>query len=208
MHDNYDELTIEKKKLIIDASIDEISKSGYDNASTNIIAKAADISEEILFNYFGSKRKLYLYVVDYCTQYYIGYLKENINESSTDFFERILHLTELRLDLSVMNPKIYHFFTNAYLDIPNDLKDEIEAKYRRLLEVNNNFILRNVDRTKFKDEIDTDKAIELIYMTFNGLVDKYVQIYKSYENTDKGVRDETIEELKQYVVIMKLAFYK
>jgi TetR/AcrR family transcriptional regulator len=208
MYDNFEKLSEEKKKLIIDACLDEFARNGYDKASTNNIVREAGISKGILFHYFGNKKNLYLYILDYCTDYYIDYLRGNIKEISIDFFERILHLTELRLDISAMYPQAYQIFANAYLDIPADLRDEIDLKYHKLLELNNTLVLKNVDMTKFKEDIDTEKAIELIFMTFNGLIDKYVQLYKHFDDKGKGIREETFKELKQYVVIMKLAFYK
>jgi TetR/AcrR family transcriptional regulator len=208
MNDNFDKLSMEKKKTIIDASIDEFSRNGYDKASTNNIVKQAGISKGILFHYFGSKKNLYLYLLDFCTDYYVSYLKENTNEDSNDFFERVLYWTKLKLNMSAKEPALYHFFTNVYLDIPEDFKCEIDEKYRELLEINNSILLNNVDMTKFKEDINKEKAIELIFMTFNGLVDKYVEIYKTCDHKENGICEEVYEELEQYVVIMKSAFYR
>ena len=42
-----------------------ISIQGYDNASTNVIAKEAGISKALMFHYVSSKQDLFLAVYDY-----------------------------------------------------------------------------------------------------------------------------------------------
>lgn len=56
---------MEKQARIINAAMKEFVKSGYDKASTNKIVKEANISKGSLFNYFHSKKELYLYLIEY-----------------------------------------------------------------------------------------------------------------------------------------------
>ena len=65
MSDKMDALPEDKRRKILQASLNEFAAHGYLGASTNRIVAAAGISKELLFHYFGSKKKLFLYVLDY-----------------------------------------------------------------------------------------------------------------------------------------------
>ena len=60
----------EKRERIINAALKEFAKNGYDKASTNEIVKESGISKGSLFNYFISKKELYLFLLDYASQGY------------------------------------------------------------------------------------------------------------------------------------------
>src|SRR5699024_5684591 len=78
----------EKQKTIVNASIKEFVKSGFDKASTNEIVKQAHISKGSLFNYFNSKKELYCYLISYSTQI-LEDMYEEIDLSKTDLFNKI-----------------------------------------------------------------------------------------------------------------------
>ena len=50
MYESFENLPEDKKKRIIEASIEEFAKKGYEKASTNNIVKTAGISKGILFH--------------------------------------------------------------------------------------------------------------------------------------------------------------
>ena len=56
----------EKQERILEAAIKEFADKGFEKASTNEIVKEAGISKGILFHYFQNKKKLFLFVFDYC----------------------------------------------------------------------------------------------------------------------------------------------
>ena len=74
----------------------EFTKNGFDNASTNEIEKEAKISKGSLFNYFDSKKNLYAYLIEYIAQV-IDDLFEKIDLSETDLFKRIDGIGYLKL---------------------------------------------------------------------------------------------------------------
>ena len=70
--------------MIVNASIKEFIKSGFDKASTNEIVKQAHISKGSLFNYFNSKKELYCYLISYSNQI----LENIINKMSILVYQR------------------------------------------------------------------------------------------------------------------------
>src|SRR5690625_7954714 len=81
-------LKSDKQKEIINAAIKEFVQSGFDKASTNEIVTRANISKGSLFNYFNSKKDLYIYLIEYSVQI-IERIFEKIDSNETDLFKRI-----------------------------------------------------------------------------------------------------------------------
>ena len=64
--DKFFALSEEKQITIINAALQCFGKFGYDKASVNDIAVTAHISKASVFQYFGSKKQLYTYLLEYC----------------------------------------------------------------------------------------------------------------------------------------------
>lgn len=64
IYSKFNNLKPEKQKQIINTAIKELVRNGFEKASTNEIVKRANISKGSLFNYFNSKKDLYLYLIE------------------------------------------------------------------------------------------------------------------------------------------------
>ncbi|MDV3428916.1 MAG: TetR/AcrR family transcriptional regulator [Bacillota bacterium] len=208
MHTNFEKLTEEKRKRIIDACIKEFSLSGYMNASTNNIVKEAGISKGALFVYFRNKQELYLYVLDYAIEYYIDYMQKRMKVNDPDFFQRILDWAELKIDISTEEPEVYNFFASAFFNVPEILKDDIEIRYKKLYETGYKLSVEGIDWTKFRDDIDKQKALELIMLSLNGILEKKIKSYKALDDNGYGKRYQSYKELEEYVDLLRKVFYK
>ena len=63
--DKFVSLKEEKQVTIINAALSCFGKYGYAKASANDIAVLAGISKASVFQYFGSKKQLYAYLLTY-----------------------------------------------------------------------------------------------------------------------------------------------
>ena len=88
MSERLESLPEDKRQKILQASLDEFAEHGYLNASTNRIVQAAGISKGLLFHYFGSKKKLFLYVLDHTIDHLIKKISAYSAPLSGEFFER------------------------------------------------------------------------------------------------------------------------
>lgn len=208
LYEGFEKLSDKKKKKIIDVCVDEFGDKGYTNASTNTIVKNAGISKGTLFNYFGSKKGLFLYILDYITDYYIDYMIKEMKVNNPDFFKRVIEWTELKIRVSLNEPKVYKFFASAYTNIPDELKLEIGNRYKKLYEIGLSLAFDGIDYSKFRDDVDRQKILNIALLVLNGLSEKYMQ--KMLSSDDKGLStlNERLEELKDYVSILSKVFYK
>ena len=62
--EQFDKISDEKRKRIIEAALIEFSSMGYNAANINVIAKNAGISIGSMYQYFESKENLFLTIID------------------------------------------------------------------------------------------------------------------------------------------------
>ncbi|MFL0249304.1 TetR/AcrR family transcriptional regulator [Clostridium neuense] len=208
MYEVFERLPEKKKKKIIHICVKEFAENGYVSASTNTIVKKADISKGTLFNYFGNKKGLFLYILDYITDYYVNYMIKEMKVNDPDFFKRILDWAELKLRVSYKNPDVYKFFVISYTNVPDELKDDIAKRYEKLYSKGLFLTFDGLDISKFRDDVNKQKSLELILMSLNGLSEKYINEINKSEDRGLGTIDKRLDELKEYLEIFKKVFYK
>lgn len=103
-------LPAEKQSAIIDASIDEFSDFGFDNASTNRIVQKVGIAKGSLFKYFGTKEDLYFFLIDQVLKQFMNEMLKRQGTLSEDIFQRFVEIIEISFELYIMNPRFFRFF--------------------------------------------------------------------------------------------------
>lgn len=208
MYSKFENLTQEKKKKIIDVCIEEFSQNGYKNASTNNIVKNAEISKGILFHYFGSKKSLYLYVLDYVLDFLSEIIYKMMNDLPADFFERIMKVGIIKLKAAYEYPAEYKFLLDAITNIEDDIKHEVQVRYKKLYKEGMPILFKGIDTSKFRSEIDKDKAMELIMFALEGVNNKYLRVFESM-HVDKIMSEieEITRDFNEYIDILKNGVY-
>ena len=107
-------LTEEKRLTILNAALQCFGKFGYEKASINDIAVAAHISKASVFQYFGSKKQLYIYLLEYCKKIIEGLFDKEALDSETDLFDRILASSRMKMEGLQNQPFILQFITSAW----------------------------------------------------------------------------------------------
>ena len=108
IYTKFNNLTIEKQEVIINAAIKEFVQSGFEKASTNEIVKEASISKGSLFNYFNNKKDLYVYLMEYSVRV-IEHMYSQIDFQETDVFKRIENVGFQKLRIQQRYPQVFDF---------------------------------------------------------------------------------------------------
>ena len=103
------DLDSERRDAILNAALKEFSIQGYDNASTNIIAKEAGISKALMFHYVSSKQELFLVVYDYFSDLMEKEYFKLMNYDEKDIFDRLRQSYVLQIALLEKYPWITEF---------------------------------------------------------------------------------------------------
>jgi AcrR family transcriptional regulator len=196
----------EKRDRIINAAMREFSK-GYKNASTDEIVKEAGISKGLLFHYFGSKEKLYEFIVldsiDLMTTNYF----DLINFEQTDILGRIWQMTLLKMDLSNKYPLLFDFAAAAYVhekENPGSRFTETFSEIQSKVAMN---AFKNIDTSVFRDGINPEKAINIIWWSLMGYANSLVPSGKNIAGF-KLEYERYLSEMQEYFDIFKKIFYR
>jgi len=207
--DRFESLPEEKKNRILSAAIEEFAVNGYDKASTNSIVKKAEISKGILFHYFGSKKNLFLYIFDYSMTHLMDIYYSVKENQPKDIFERIMWISIRKAEINNKEPLMSKLVFSAISNMPESLKEEITERYNIYYAKEMPQFFGDIDTSKFRKEIDAQKAIELIMMCTDGISNKYLQKYKN-TSIDEVFNDveKIIDECNEYMQILKLGIYR
>lgn len=206
IYSNFKKLNEEKKNMIINAALKEFVQNGFDKASTNEIVKEAQISKGSLFNYFYSKKDLYIFLVDYSAEAIDG-LYEEMDLTETDLFERIENIGLQKLHIHKGYPRVFDFLAAAMQEESVEVKDLIKDKVDSIYERGTELIYKDIDYSKFRDGLDVEKAIEIFNWTMFGYGEKAIQHIDSF--VDMGdFGEKYLREWQRYSDILKNCFYK
>ena len=122
------DLDSERRDAILNAALKEFSIQGYDNASTNIIAKEAGISKALMFHYVSSKQELFLVVYDYFSDLMEKEYFKLMNYDEKDIFDRLRQSYVLQIALLEKYPWITEFSKLSRITNSNEINMELEKR--------------------------------------------------------------------------------
>lgn len=211
MKDTFLSLEKEKQERILNAAYNEFSSKGYKDASTNHIAKEAGIGKGTLFYYFGSKENLFHDLIeeafDISNREFLG----KINFEETDFFKRIEEMSVLKWSVYQKYEQALSFMAHILMhsdsyELPEDLKNKRE----RAELIWESLLTKNIDFSKFREDIPQETALNFIRWTIEGYRTELEQRLKQSEM--KAYTNESLnpyyDEFYTYLESLKKIYYK
>jgi len=163
----YEEIREEKKKLIMEVALELFANDGYHSTSISKIAKKAQMSKGLMYNYFDSKEDLLSSIFDNIMNRIMDMLDPNHDEEITkkeaeNFFDRFF-------DVLIHNPQEWKLFyqLSVQQDVMNLLmKETMNSR----VQDNQQLILNYFTKQNFKDP---ELAIVLFSSIFKGFTLMY-----------------------------------
>ncbi|MBO8156064.1 MAG: TetR/AcrR family transcriptional regulator [Bacillaceae bacterium] len=203
MNEKFFSLDQEKQERIINAALKEFGQKGFQKASTNEIVKEAGISKGLLFHYFNNKKGLYLFLFDYAVDRLVERIFSNENQLMEDVFERFLQITIQKLHLFKKHPDLLDFLMTAM----DDETIQYDLKNREMLEQAYQRVFAGIDYSRFKSGIDIEKALKVIFWTFQGFGEEEQENLKQL-----GIQHYDINRVKtrmeDYIQLLRQLFYE
>lgn len=204
-------LSEEKRERIINAAMKEFL-GGYKKASTDNIVREAGISKGLLFHYFGTKERLYNFLIDYSINTAKKEYINLINVLQPDILESVWQLALLKQDLSTNFPALFDFMTSTIVD--TSIKNEsTKAKLEKFNQIQGEIMTKvyaNADVSLFKEGIDPTTAMNIVMWTLQGFGQSKVQS-SAVETIGRDARenyDKFLEEFQEVLNTLRLCFYK
>lgn len=197
------ELDTQRRDAILNAALKEFSLRGYDNASTNVIAKEAGISKALMFHYVSSKQELFLVVYDYFSDLmekeYFGLM----NYEEKDIFNKLHQSYILQIALLKKYPWITEFSKLSSITNSEEINKELEKRkthsncYPKLFD--------DIDTTAFRKELNIEICKQFILWANIGFTNQLLDEIRYSEKTTNF--DTLIKRLDKYFEELKKIFY-
>lgn len=194
-------LSEEKQKLILHAALQCFGKYGYEKASVNDIARKAHISKASIFQYFGNKKQLYLYLIEYCKKIVVEAFDKKALDAEEDLFDRILASSRMKMESLKNQPFITQFITSVWEESSAEVKDILEVMVNESNEFRNDLVLRDDDTVKFKNPDDAEPVFQMLLLMAEG----YTARYRNEENFAFEI---VMEDFEKNIAVLRRNFYK
>lgn len=134
-------------------------------------------------------------------------LYKEIDLNERDIFKRIGNIGMQKLKLHKEFPYVFDFLASAVLEESGEIKDIVGQRVDLIYEKGIEKIYEDIDYTKFRDEIDIEKAIEILNWTMFGFGEKIIKEIDSFKDST-AFGKKAIKEWEIYSNMLKANFYK
>lgn len=209
MYEKFLAISEEKQKAIKEAAILIFSEHGYEKAKTDEICKKAGISKGLLFHYFGSKKNLYLYLLDDITEEMTALFYQYMKQQSQDLMDILAESMYVKLRIAMEMPVAYKMMYEAYVQSPADLKQDIEKRLSGMLSNQRESFQNLFDTSQFKDGISAKLGTDLVWACSKGLFDLFLEDLKHLDAEESINQLPKIrEEMACHFALLKETLYK
>lgn len=194
-------LSVEKQNIIINAALICFGTNGYKKASISDIAATASVSKALIFHYFGTKKALYLYLIELCQDIFVDTINKKFDSSVTDFFDRIKLVTDIEISIMEKHPALLSFLKSMYFENDEEVRDDIKVMLANDKGENLRCKLyEGIDTFKFKDDIQPKMVIRILSLLTDGYLSKIREAGFDL--------DALVKEFDEYINLFKRNFYK
>lgn len=200
------ELDAERRDAILNSALKEFTSRGFDDASTNVIAKEAGISKALMFHYVGNKQELFLVVYDFFSNLLKKDYFELMKYDEKDIFNRLRQSCFLQIQLMEKYPWILEYSKLSSITHSSVINKEIEK--RKQVEYANCYpkLFDDIDISQFRKGLDIEKCKQIIFWSTIGFTNQLLDDIRNTQNSSRNTKC-IIEKLDTYFDELKKVFY-
>src|SRR5262245_40426760 len=196
-----------KRAPIVNASLKEFARKGFDDASTNEIVKQAGISKGLLFHYFNTKKELFLFLFDYSVEILKTEYLASLNTDERDIFARYRQAALLKVDIIHKHPYVFDFIGVAASTESEQVNEELETRKKHLRALSLAKLFENIDVSKFSSDIDVKRAVNIIAWVMEGY-EKQAQKDLQGMPLSRVDYDAFLADFDAYIEMLKNCLYQ
>ena len=200
--DNFLNLRAEKQDHIINAALDVFGKNGYKKASVADIAERAGIAKGMINYYFGSKKNLYLSLIQISGKIMQEEMQKRYDPEITDFFDNLKMMIGIKIEVIKEHPAILAFLTSVNFETSDEVKNEVKEFISSGFDTREKMMFEGIDVSRFKDDVDPKLINKFLVWSAEGFTSSMQR------ELDISKIDEFTEELYKCLDLMKKYFYR
>lgn len=194
----FERLPEEKKNRILQASIEEFAEHGFHQASINRLVSRIGIAKGSIFQYFGSKERLFSFVFDHSLELAKNRLK-NVREitSTAPFFERLKSIIWAGIDFVEQHPNIYRLYLKMIFQDKFPLREELLKKIHLL---SADYLKPLVEDAISKGELRRDLDPDFVVFFLDSTLDRFLQAFTvPFWDAGSGIYKASRKELARKI---------
>lgn len=209
MSEHFAKLPTAEQERILQSAMEEFAEKGYRYASTNSIVKKAGIPKGTLFYFFGSKKGLFLYILDDAIEKYVAFVKAEKSQPPQELFERLLHRQQVKLRFAAVYPLLFRFFSKVFLDIPEEILEELGSRFGKYSAASADNLTEGLNLTPFREGVNVADATKMITLLLEGVFSHYASRLKAADPDElDALIQEISTECKLYFSLIRKGIYR
>ncbi len=201
------DLEPQRRDAILNAALKEFAKKGFDDASTNVIAKESGISKALMFHYINSKQELFLFVYDYFTKLLDNEYFTKIDFTEEDLFNRLRQSYLLQIDLIKQYPWIFEYSKLSVITNSDKVNKALENMANKKQSSCSQQITDMIDISKFRDGLDINICKQLILWANLGFTNEILNDIRNSQSSNLDYQS-IIKKLDEFLDELRKVFYK
>jgi len=182
--ENFFRIRAEKQSHIVNAAFMIFGRQGYRKASLSDIAQEAGITKGMITYYFGSKKTLYMYLVDVSQTMLAQATSEQMSNRNIDFFERLRLVTEVNMSAMKEHPALISFTNSLYSESDPEVSEDIAERVASLDYPQSDFFMEGAGASGFKSEYDPDIMCRFMVWAVDGFMMELYEKEDTETNAD------------------------
>lgn len=202
----------QKEAAILAAAIQAFGTNGF-RASTDEIAKIANVSKGSVFRYFDNKKSLYTAAVQQAMATLISVVDLTVWTDSDDLVKMIIRATQYKTALSHQYPNEFALLTRVYAHdpmVPVKLRNQVFETFNKWAEQTQTAVVNSVvAKLKLRPELDEQIVKRFLSMMIQEL-SRWLQTYFEKHPELKRIEDMTaiIDEMTAYMDMVEYGIVK
>ncbi len=187
-----------KQTKIVEAAVTEFSAKGYRGTSINALVSRLGIAKGSLFQYFGSKKSLFLFVFDQVVEQAKEHLRPVRDEAdSTDLFGRLEKTLLAGVEFIRQYPRYYKLYLTVMFESNVPFRGEILQSFRHYsLE----YLQSLLERSQAQGDIRQDIPLERVAFWLDAIMDRFLQAQViHYLDGGLGLHKADDEKIHQWI---------
>ncbi|MBU0516653.1 MAG: TetR/AcrR family transcriptional regulator [Proteobacteria bacterium] len=169
----FNNLAASKQTRIIKAALGEFSQAGYSGTKMGAIAERVGIAKGSMFQYFGSKKRLFLFLFERTVDRVKDQLRGVRDQTSgDDVFTRIEKTLLGGVSFVGQHPRIYSLYLKVMFDSGAPLRQEMIGQLRA---DSLGFLRELLETGRDRGELRPDLDLDLAAFVLDSVFDRFLQ---------------------------------
>ena len=189
-----------RREQLLDCAADLFAKSGYARATTAELARAAGVTEPIIYRHFNSKRDLFIALIERTARQTLSHWEQQLADAS-DPAERLRRLIGDNPMVSMEGAAPYRVLLQAITEVNDkDIQAAIAGHFKKLHE----FLTRELKRAQDERKVLRVFPAELIAWTLVHVGLGYgVLVALGVQGADDDATGQNVQGLLERIVVGK-----